>query len=196
MSPEQVDIAHTISEESKRLIALVNNLLDMARIQSGEVRLDLQWHPLEEVVGSAVRASRAALGAREVRVEIPRELPLAQMDAVLMERVLANLLENAGKYTPAGAHVLIRARAEAAKLAITVEDDGPGIAPGKEEAIFEKFARGMPESATPGVGLGLAISRAIVEAHHGTIRAESGRARGAAFVITLPLTEPPEVKLA
>jgi len=196
MSPEQVDLARTIGAETRRLIALVNNLLDMARIQSGEVKLDLQWHSLEEVVGSALAASRAALGARRVAVDIPRELPLVQMDAVLMERVLANLLENTGKYTPPEARVAIAARTLEREVEIAVEDDGNGIPPGQEEAVFEKFVRGTWESATPGVGLGLAICRAIVEAHHGTIRAEAGRARGARFVIQLPRGEPPEVNAA
>jgi two-component system sensor histidine kinase KdpD len=193
MSPQQADIARTLVEETKRLIALVNNLLDMARIQSGEVRLDLDWHPMEEVVGSAIRASAAALGERKVQVDIPPELPLVQMDAVLIERVLANLIENAAKHTPPEARIAVTARAAGGQLETAVEDDGPGIPAGKEEAIFEKFARGHPESATPGVGLGLAISRAIVAAHGGTIYAEAGRARGARFAFTLPLGTPPEV---
>jgi two-component system, OmpR family, sensor histidine kinase KdpD len=196
MSPEQLDFTRAIGDETRRLIALVSNLLDMARIQSGEVRLDLQWHPLEEVVGSAANAMRAALGTRTLTIDLPRDLPLVQMDAVLMERVFANLLENAAKYTPPQAKVAISARAQDGRLVVTVEDDGPGIPHGQEEAIFEKFARGHAESATPGVGLGLAICRAIVEAHRGTIRALAGRAHGAAFVLELPLGEPPEVKLA
>jgi len=172
----------------------VNNLLDMARIQSGEVRLNLEWHPIEEVVGTALRAASGVLGARKVEVDIPADLPLVQMDAVLIERVFANLLENAAKYAGADAHIAIDARAAEGWLEVGVEDDGPGIPAGQEEAIFEKFARGQAESATPGVGLGLAICRAIVQAHQGRIRAEPGRARGARFVFTLPLGEPPEVR--
>jgi two-component system sensor histidine kinase KdpD len=193
MSAEQVDIARTIAEETKRLIALVNNLLDMARIQSGEVKLNLQWHPIEEVIGSALRSASGALGGRPVAVDLAPDLPLVQMDAVLIERVLANLLENAAKYAGAQAHVTVAARAADGQLEVSVEDDGPGIPAGQEEAIFEKFARGQAESATPGVGLGLAICRAIVQAHKGHIHAETGRERGARFVFTLPLGEPPEV---
>ena len=173
----------------------MNNLLDMARIQSGEVRLNLQWHPLEEVVGSALRSMRAALGDRRVTVELAPDLPLVQMDAVLVERVLVNLLENISKYTPAGADVRIAARTQADMLEVSVEDDGPGIAKGTEEAIFEKFARGEKETATPGVGLGLAICRAIVEAHKGRMHAEAGRAKGARFVFTLPLGTPPDTRV-
>ena len=195
LSAEQVDMAHGVAEEARRLIALVNNLLDMARMQSGEVRLDLQWHSLEELVGSAIAASRAGLGARAVAVDIPRELPLVQMDGVLIERVLVNLLENAGKYTPPGARICIAARALEGELELTVADDGPGIQSGQEEAVFAKFVRGDPEGATAGVGLGLAICRAIVEAHHGTIRAEAAQPHGARFVIRFPRGEAPEVKL-
>jgi two-component system sensor histidine kinase KdpD len=194
MSPQQVDIARTIAEEAKRLIALVNNLLDMARIQRGEVRLNLEWHPIEEVVGTALRAAAGALAGRKVEVRVPADLPLVQMDAVLIERVLANLLENAAKYAGSDARVEVDACMADGMLEVGVEDDGPGIPAGQEEAIFEKFARGQAESATPGVGLGLAICRAIVEAHKGRIRAEPGRARGARFVFTLPAGEPPEVR--
>ncbi|HUI99937.1 MAG TPA: ATP-binding protein, partial [Usitatibacter sp.] len=194
MSAEQVDIARTIAEEAKRLIALVNNLLDMARIQSGEVKLNLAWHPIEEVIGSALRGAAPTLAGRKVTVDAPADLPLVQMDAVLIERVLANLVENAVKYAGPEARITIAARAADGSLEVSVEDDGPGIPRGQEEAIFEKFARGRAESATPGVGLGLAICRAIVEAHKGRIRAEPDRERGARFVFTLPLTEPPAVE--
>jgi two-component system sensor histidine kinase KdpD len=114
------------------------------------------------------------------------------MDAVLIERVLVNLLENISKYTPPDSRVVISAQAAHGELEVSVADDGPGIPAGKEEALFEKFARGDKETATPGVGLGLAICRAIVEAHHGRIHAEPERADGARFVFTLPLGEPPE----
>jgi two-component system sensor histidine kinase KdpD len=194
LSSEQADIARTLGEETRRLIALVENLLDMARIQSGEVRLNLEWHPLEEVVGSALGAVRAALGARVISIDLPPDLPLVQMDAHLIERVLVNLIENAAKYTPASARVTLAARAADGLLEVSLEDDGPGVPKGKEEAIFEKFARGEKESATPGVGLGLAICRAIVEAHKGKIHAEPGRTKGARFVFTLPLGDPPKME--
>jgi two-component system sensor histidine kinase KdpD len=163
----------------------------MARIQSGEVRLDLQWHPLEEVVGSSLAAIRPALGNRPITVDLPEDLPLVHIDAVLIERVFVNLLENIGKYTPPGTPVRISARAASGVMEVSVEDEGPGIAKGREEIVFEKFIRGENETATPGVGLGLAICRAIVEAHKGKIRAEAGREKGARFLFTLPLGTPP-----
>jgi two-component system sensor histidine kinase KdpD len=191
LSTEQSEIARTLGEETKRLIALVNNLLDMARIQSGEVKLDLQWHPLEEVVGTALASIRTALGTRPVTVDLPPDLPLAHIDAVLIERVFVNLLENVSKYTPPGTPVLISARVDSDKFEVSVADEGPGIPRGREELMFEKFIRGENETALPGVGLGLAICRAIVEAHKGRIYAEPGREKGARFVFTLPLGTPP-----
>jgi two-component system sensor histidine kinase KdpD len=112
---------------------------------------------------------------------------------VLIERVLCNLLENAAKYTQAQSEIRIEARTQGAELHISVADNGPGLAAGSEETIFEKFARGKSESATPGVGLGLTISRAIVEAHRGRIWAENIPAGGARFVVALPLGTPPEM---
>ena len=191
LSGPQARVAESIGHQTRRLIALVNNLLDMARIQSGEVRLDRQWHVLEEIVGSARVSLEAALASHPVKVDLPADLPLVEMDAALMERVFANLLENAAKYTPPGTPIEIAARTADGRLEVSVTDEGPGIPPGQEEAIFEKFVRGEAESSTPGVGLGLAISRAIVEAHGGTIRAQMGRARGARFTFTLPLGAPP-----
>ena len=194
LSGQQSGIAQALSEETRRLISLVNNLLDMARIQAGDVRLDLAWHPLEEVVGSALRASRSALGERKVDTRIPADLPLVQLDAVLFERVLVNLVENAAKYTPPAARIAITARTAGDAVEVLVEDDGPGLPRGREEAVFEKFARGNAEGAVTGVGLGLAICRAILEAHRGRIVAQAGRERGAGFLITLPRGEPPTVE--
>jgi two-component system sensor histidine kinase KdpD len=181
LSGAQLDTAQAITDEARRMSALVNNLLDMARIQSGEVKLLLHWMPFEEVVGSALNAARAALAHHPVEVAVPRDLPLVQLDATLIERVLCNLLENAAKYTPGGTPVTLAAEVSGPVLVVTVRDAGPGIPAGQEETIFEKFTRGARESATPGLGLGLAISRAIVEAHHGRIQAANDPAGGARF---------------
>ena len=191
LSPSQLDVAAALHDEALRMSALVSNLLDMARIQSGEVRFNLQWQPLEEVVGSALRASGSMLKNHVVSTRLPYDLPLLRYDAVLIERVLCNLLENAAKYTPAGSRIEIGAALHGVWINIMVYDDGPGLPAGREEAIFEKFTRGERESAKPGVGLGLAICRAIVEAHGGRIAASASPLGGAAFVITLPLGTPP-----
>jgi two-component system sensor histidine kinase KdpD len=184
-------MAQALRDESVRMSKLVANLLDMARIQSGDVKFNLQWQAVEEVVGSSLRVCRAALVNHHLVTRVPAQLPLVRFDAVLIERVLCNLLENAGKYTPPGSTVTVSAEQHGMWLNMMVADNGPGLPPGQEEALFEKFTRGERESAKPGVGLGLAICRAIVEAHGGAIRALSPLEGGAAFVFTLPLGTPP-----
>jgi two-component system, OmpR family, sensor histidine kinase KdpD len=194
LAPAQAEIAQALREAALRMNALVNKLLDMARLESGRVALNLQWQPLEEVVGSALRSLGALFaGHHPIKVALPADLPLLQFDAVLIERVLANLLENAAKYTPEGSTISVVAAATRDSVHVWVADQGPGLPPGREELIFEKFERGRKESATPGVGLGLAICRAIVAAHGGTIRGESRAEGGARFVFTLPRAEPPRV---
>jgi two-component system sensor histidine kinase KdpD len=191
LSPAQIETAEAIQDEARRMSTLVSNLLDMARIESGEVKLNLQWQPLEEVVGSALNASHEMLKQHKVEVQIPRDLPLVRFDALLIERVLVNLLENASKYTPPGSKVTLSAEVIADRLSVSVSDDGPGLPVGREEAVFQKFTRGERESATPGVGLGLSICRAIVESHQGSIVAGHRPGGGARFTFTLPLGNPP-----
>jgi len=191
LSPEQLESANAIAEEARRMGAMVGNLLEMARIESGEVKLRSHWHPFEEVVGSALRAAHPALANHHIALQLPRDLPLVEFDATLIERVLYNLIENACKYTPPGSTVTVAAEVAGGNLVVSVSDNGPGIPSGQEESIFEKFSRGTRESTTPGVGLGLAISRAIVEAHGGRISARNGPAGGARFAFTLPLGTPP-----
>jgi len=194
LAPAQAEIAQALREAALRMNALVNKLLDMARLESGRIALNLQWQPLEEVVGSALRSLGALFaGHHPIRVALPADLPLLQFDAVLIERVLANLLENAAKYTPEGSAISVGAGAARDSVQVWVADQGPGLPPGREELIFEKFERGRKESATPGVGLGLAICRAIVAAHGGTIRGENRAEGGARFVFTLPRAEPPHI---
>jgi len=148
------------------------------------------------VVGTALRLLQKILGERKVEVHLPANLPLVRFDAVLLERVFANLIENAVKYAPANQAIEIEARAvqgNPATMEINVIDHGPGFPAGMEERVFEKFTRGDSESSTPGVGLGLAICRAIVEAHGGTIKAlpADPAAPGAHVRFTLPLEQPP-----
>jgi len=191
LSAEQLETATAMQDEAHRMSALVSNLLDMARIESGDVKLNLEWQPLEEVVGSALRAARGMLKQHTVDVRLADDLPLVRLDAMLIERVLVNLLENASKYTPAGSRVTLAAEVVGDRLTVSVSDDGPGLPPGREEAVFQKFTRGERESATPGVGLGLSICRAIVESHGGTIVAKNRHGGGASFILSLPLGLPP-----
>lgn len=190
---EQADIARSIREEALRMNALVNNLLDMARLQSGDVKINRDWQPLEEVIGVALQSRAYLLARHTLKVEIPADLPLLYFDPVLMERVFCNLLENAAKYTPPGSSIALSASSSGDWVEIRVEDNGPGLPEGKEEAVFAKFTRGKNETAVTGVGLGLSIARAVIEAHDGTIRAENRAEGGARFIIRLPAGQAPEV---
>ena len=189
--------AHVITEQAQRITQLVNNLLDMARLQSGNVTLRRDWQSLEELAGSAIRSIAPALAAHRVRIDLPPDLPLLHADGVLIERVLANLFENAAKYTPAGGSITLRARREDDLIAIEMSDQGPGLPGGDAEALFRKFTRGDRASSTPGVGLGLAICRAIVQAHGGSIQAESLAApeHGTLIRFTLPHRDMPALDL-
>ncbi len=191
LSEQQSELAEGLRDEALRMNHLVSNLLDMARIESGQLRLNLQWQAPEEVIGSALHASRMMLAGREVQLVLAPELPLVRYDAVAIERVLCNLVENAVKYTPSGAHLAVMAEASEGFLKMQVADNGPGLPAGQEEQLFEKFVRGERESAKPGVGLGLSICRAIVEAHRGVIRAYNLAQGGACFEFLLPLGTPP-----
>jgi two-component system sensor histidine kinase KdpD len=194
---EHANAARAIVAQAHELHALVNNLLDMARLESGiaggAVNLRRDWQSVEEVVGSSIRAARTSLGNAVVQTALDPDLPLVEFDAVLIERVLVNLLENATKY--GAPPIVVGARAEPGTLVLTVRDHGPGLPAallGHEQKLFEKFTRGEAESATPGVGLGLAICRAVVSAHGGEISAANARDGGAEFTVTLPRREPPE----
>jgi two-component system sensor histidine kinase KdpD len=146
---------------------------------------------LEEVVGAALDAARSMLKRHRIEVRLPPDLPLVRFDALLIERVLVNLLENASKYTPPGSHVILSAEVVADQLKVSVSDNGPGLPVGREESLFQKFTRGDRESATPGVGLGLAICRAIIESHHGKIVGINRPGGGVTFWFMLPLGTPP-----
>ncbi|OWW18187.1 DUF4118 domain-containing protein [Noviherbaspirillum denitrificans] len=193
LAPHQLEMANALHEGAMKMHELTSTLLEMARIQSGKVNLNLQWQYLEEVVGSALRACRTTLASHEIRVNLPSDLPLVRFDAVLIERVLCNLLENAAKYAPIRARITIAAKTSNGMLEVEVRDSGPGLPVGQEQDIFEKFVRGQRESALPGVGLGLSMCRAIVEAHQGLINGYNASGGGACIVFTLPLGKPPDM---
>jgi two-component system sensor histidine kinase KdpD len=191
---EEGDVARAIVNQADRMQRQVMNLLDAARMQGEGVRLDLQWHALDELIGSALASTD--LGTRRVVVDISPEISLVELDATLFERVLANLFDNAAKYTASDATLYIRADRAGERLVLSVEDDGPGFPIGiKTNALFAEFVRGARESAVAGVGLGLALSRRIVEAHGGSISASRREPNGARFEITLAAGEPPTIDL-
>ena len=185
------ELIGAIQDEALRMSSLVTNLLDMAKLHAGGVRLNRQWQLLEEVVGSALTMMSRTLDGRPIHVGLPRSMPLLEFDAVLLERVFCNLLDNAAKYTPSGSALWINAATKADEVLVSVEDSGTGVPEEMAAAIFEKFLRGEPESARPGVGLGLSICRAIVEAHGGRIWMQNRNEGGASFVFSLPMGSPP-----
>jgi two-component system sensor histidine kinase KdpD len=183
------DLLSTVLEEAERLNRLIGNLLDMTRLESGTVKVHTEWLSLEELVGSALSHVDSRLGTREVRVDLPKDLPLVPGDAVLLEQVLINLLENAVKYS-SGA-IEIHAQSMPSQVLVEVNDRGAGIPVGEEERIFEKFHRSARAGAREGVGLGLTICRAIATAHGGKVWAANRAGGGASFRFTLPLVGPP-----
>jgi two-component system, OmpR family, sensor histidine kinase KdpD len=185
------ELLQTIADEARRLGRLVDNLLDMTRLTSGPVALNKQWHVLEELIGSALTRLRRELEHHEIHVDLPSDLPLLSLDGVIMEQAFFNLLENAVRYTPAGSRIDISARLLDRRVEIRVADNGPGLPPGTESRVFEKFFRG-PTSVVDsrrGAGLGLAIAQAIIQAHGGRISARNLPGGGAEFLISLPCEE-------
>jgi len=191
---ESLETAEAIREQALRLSSLVGNLLDMARLHAGRVTLRKEWQLIEEVVGASIQLLGRSLANHQVRVVLPKDMPLVEFDAVLIERVFCNLLENAAKYAPPGSLIEIAGNAQGGSVEVSVCDQGPGFPPVKQHALFEMFVRGVPESATPGVGLGLAICQAIIDAHGGTIHAANRPEGGACVTFTLPSGTPPTVE--
>lgn len=186
--------ALAIRDQAQAMGRMLGNLLDMARLQSGRISLRREWQPLDDVLGAVLRLLGPALAAHDVRIQLAPTLPLVAFDAVLMERVLGNLLENAAKYSLPGSVIELMARTDTSHLEVMVCDQGPGFPPSRIPDVFGLFTRGVPDSLKPGVGLGLAICRAIVEAHGGTIVAENRPVGGACVRFTLPLGTPPEIE--
>jgi two-component system, OmpR family, sensor histidine kinase KdpD len=189
----QQDLLESIAQEAQRLSRLVNNLLEMTRLESGAVEVRRDWHSVEEIVGAAFNRLGSTLGKRPIRVDISADLPLVSVDDVLIEQVFINLLENAAKYTPENSEILVTAFARDEKVIVEVADRGPGFAQGEEKRIWEKFYRGAAQGVR-GVGLGLAICRAIITAHGGKIEAENRPGGGALIRVVLPTGgQPPQV---
>lgn len=189
-----LETAQALHEQADRLAGLVGNLLDMARLNAGEVTLRREWQPLEEVVGAGIKLLGNALADHPVKVDLARDLPLLEFDAVLIERVFCNLLENAAKYAPGSTAIELSARRDGEVVDISVRDHGPGFPSHRRDELFNMFVRGQTESDKPGTGLGLAICKAIVEAHGGLIRADNHPEGGACVSFTLPVGSPPIVE--
>lgn len=192
---DKQELSRAIVDEAERMSNLVNNILDMAKLDAGILDLNKQWHPLEEIIGTVLTRLQKHLGGRPVGVRLPPGIPMVHVDAVMIEQVLINLLENAVRYTPAGSPLEILAEFTDDQAEISVADRGPGIAKDSEEQLFEKFYQARREAAQSGVGLGLAICRAIVEVHGGRIFARNRAGGGAIFSFVLPLEPTPPMPL-
>ncbi len=189
------DAATALRDQSMQLNTMVTNLLDMARLQAGALALKREWQPLEEVIGASIQFASSALNGRRVNVRLAPDLPLVNIDAVLIERVLCNLLENAAKYATGSSDIALSAVSSGELIELSVANEGKGFPPHRLDAMFRLFERGDAESSVPGMGVGLAICRAIVSAHGGSIRAENPASGGASVVFSLPRGRPPTVDL-
>ncbi len=199
LSARQQETAETLRDQSLRLSGMVVNLLDMARLQSGEVILRKEWQPIEEVIGASIQMLGKALEPYQLRVHLAPDMPILEFDAVLMERVFCNLLENAAKYSPAGTVIDIEATVLDSIAQVSISDQGCGIPPDRLRDIFNMFVRGHAAETSnriPGTGIGLAVCEAILAAHQGTITAENLAEGGACIRFTLPLGDPPEFDAA
>jgi two-component system sensor histidine kinase KdpD len=181
-------LLRSLLDEAQRLHRLVDNLLDLTRLSAGPVRLKREWAALDELIGAVLTRYHDALAGRPISVDVPANLPLVPCDEVMIGQVLGNLVENAQKHTPSGTAIRIAVAQEYGMIAVSVRDEGPGLPPGMERRIFEKFQRGHDEGAQSGFGLGLTICKAIIEAHGGSISARNLANGGAEFHFTLPLT--------
>ncbi|MCX7171908.1 MAG: DUF4118 domain-containing protein [Proteobacteria bacterium] len=190
---ETAETARIIRDQAQAMHRLISNLLDMARLHGKDTVLRREWQPFEEVIGSSLRLAEDTLGSRQVAVDVPADLPLLYYDAVLMERVLFNLLENAAKYSTEASPIELTARVDDDFLNVSICNCGTGFPPEMLKQVFELFVRGSNESNLPGVGLGLAICKAIIVAHGGSIHAEN-RPDGCCVRFTLPCGTPPPIE--
>jgi two-component system sensor histidine kinase KdpD len=182
-------LIQAVLEEAQRLHRFVQNLLDMTRLSYGKLTITRRWCELGEIVSRARRQTEKVLAKHRLDVRLPNDLPEILVDPVLIEHVLVNLLDNAAKYAPPGSRVEVAASSGAGRIALTVTDEGPGIAEAEREAVFDQFYRARAEDRqTAGTGLGLSICRGLVDAHGGTIVITAGPGgKGACVTVTLPL---------
>jgi two-component system sensor histidine kinase KdpD len=183
-------LARSIESKAREMSELVSKVLDLMRFDSGDMALRREWETVDDLAGAALRQGEERLREHPVEVRLPADLPSVFVDATLVVQVFSNLLDNAAKYTPAGTRIGIRAEETEGMVRVIVDDDGPGLPNGGAARLFDKFQRGSKEGTIVGVGLGLAICRAIVEAHGGTIAANTKPGGGARFAFTLPMAEP------
>lgn len=183
---ERRALLETINTGANRMNRLVGNLLDMARLQSGLMKLNLDWCDVQDLIGIVLRESNRGQQTRTFRTNVPADLPLVRIDLPLMEHVLSNLIDNAIKYSPPDTEIEIQARRQDDEVWIYIADQGPGIPPEDQEKVFDKFYRLHSPRHVSGTGLGLSIVKAIVEAHEGRVWYQGRDSGGSVFVVALP----------
>jgi two-component system sensor histidine kinase KdpD len=193
--PEPVlTVSRDIYVNALRLKTMVINLLDIVRLEQGRIALGLEWHSLEEVVGAGIQYLGQSLAASHtVRVRIAPDFPLVEMDAILMERVFSNLLENATKFSPLGSVIEIEASIQDGTVQIDVSDQGPGFLPADMDTVFERYNRGALAHMQEGLGMGLSICQMIIKAHGGDISLHNRAEGGACVQVVLKLGNAPQV---
>ncbi|MBI3737407.1 GAF domain-containing protein, partial [Candidatus Sumerlaeota bacterium] len=182
----RAEFIRTIIEESRRMDRLISNLLEMSRLESGNLHPNRDWHVLEEIIGVALNRLESQIEGRPVEIKVEPDLPLVHIDDLLMEQVFINLLENILKYTLPGTPIELFARRRDGEILVEIADRGPGLPPGEETRIFEKFHQAGDQRGRRGVGLGLAICRSLIELHGGRIWASNREGGGAVISFTLP----------
>jgi len=186
---ERDEMIAVVEEESLRLDRLIGQTLKIAQLLPGTARVNAQPENLRKLIDIVLEEARLCLRKHSVRIRISDALPSVPMDRELVGRVLRHLLENAARYSPTGSPIVISGRIEDDRLMVTVADEGPGIDAADEPLIFEKFFRGRNQrSQTQGTGMGLAITRAILDAHGGGIEVVNSSSHGAVFTFWIPTT--------
>jgi len=182
----RTSLARSIEAKAVAMSEIVSNVLDLMRFESGQIALRRDGHALDDLIGAALSRVDERLHDRPVRIDVPNEVPLLYVDGTLIVQVLANVFDNAAKYTPTGAVIHVKARLEENRIEVVIDDEGPGFPATDRERLFDKFQRGHDEGSVAGAGLGLAICRAIIRAHGGQIRATDRPGGGARVEFFLP----------
>jgi two-component system sensor histidine kinase KdpD len=188
-------LATSVVDQTRRLSEHVDKILEMTRLESGSIELHRDWNALSEIAEAALASIEYKLAEHRLVIDLPADLPLVRVDPALVAQVIANLLENAARHTPAGTLIRLRAQVENGELLTCVDDFGAELAAADFERVFEKFHRRAEEQASAGPGLGLSICRAIVTLHGGRIWAEQIAGGGASFRFALAIEQVPEVPL-
>lgn len=190
---ERKALAQSLFDQTRAVSEQVAKVLQMTRLESGSITPERDWNSLPDLAGAVLNRLRKRLAEHRVMTDFAADLPLVRVDAMLIDHVFSNLLENAARYTPAGTLIRVRGEVDEGQVVVSVEDFGTGLEPEDFERIFAKFHRGHSEGKITGAGLGLSICRAIVTLHRGRIWAERMPGGGTAFRFTLPLEPVPEV---